>query len=453
MKKVVIAPWGDPTNWQRVKYSYNDHEDKYPSATGIIIKAEKPDSVILVCPDSLAEKRIPYKEIKIQCSGNLSDKTQGNLPFENYEEIKSKVENKIKDFFSKNINFHKKPDVIISYSFGSYNTLEFEGQAEDFFAGVLKGLVYKFTEYLEKGIPEKIEIILDVSHGINYTTVMTYEAVRTLAQLLAYFTEVSLKVLNADPVIGRNIQKPLRINEIEYYSSIFPNLVVYRIKKEDKECEQILEAYDDSINEIGDNMKLEREHIFLSAIIHGTPLYILTYMPSSKDLKAKIDNAAGYYEKNIIIENEIGEKKIKVKRKLRFTENYITMLKAYFLSFILEKKGFSKKEEVLLEDINKLNEMIFREFPVLKHRISKETNNINERRDNIPEDFLIYREINRRGNRDFEERNFFAHAGFEYNSVMLKKDDKDIILKVNEQNKEKIENALKEAIQSLLLRR
>jgi CRISPR-associated protein Csx1 len=210
--KVVVAPWGNPTKWDEVAYVYKEQTEKSKSSLSLIKRAENPDKVIIVCADTLGDDCVYF------------------LKNPSYNDIKSCVENLIFNFCQKELNNITPEKIIVSYGFGEFAHTKFIGNAVDFNYHTLKELALIFADSLsEKN--EKIEVFFDATHGINYTLILTYRALREILEILAYVYDANLKVLNSDPYIGRQVKvDKLNINIIEE-SKILPKISVYKSDK------------------------------------------------------------------------------------------------------------------------------------------------------------------------------------------------------------------------------
>lgn len=61
-------------------------------------------------------------------------------------------------------------------------------------------------------IPRNIH--LDLTHGINYSTILTYRAIKEITELFSIFKEIKFKVYSSDPSLP-TIANKLSINIIE----------------------------------------------------------------------------------------------------------------------------------------------------------------------------------------------------------------------------------------------
>ena len=140
-EKVLISIIGNPSNYRDAKYHYKDHEKVSKFSSLAILDAEKPDKKVLIGQYTLATKGQSFDDI-VNDSKNM---ITTNIP-------------EAKDF-----------DIIISpgvfYAIDRTNKVfSFKGEIYNFYAYTL----YKLAKVLE-GIDKDLEVILDLTHGINYT--------------------------------------------------------------------------------------------------------------------------------------------------------------------------------------------------------------------------------------------------------------------------------------------
>ena len=429
--KVVIAPWGNPKKWNEVTYVYNGQTEKSKSSLSLIKKIENPDKIIIVCADTLGDDCVYF--------------------FKNphYNDIKSCAENLIFNFCQKELNNFTPEKIIVSYGFAEFTHTKFIGNAVDFYYHTLKELALLFTDSLPE-MNEKIEVIFDATHGINYTTILTYRALREILEILAYVYDVNLKVLNSDPYIGREAKiDTLNINVIEE-SKILPKISVYR--SNDKPV-QVYSLLDDEtkgkigrdistfIFQISFNIDKNKIFIFLGSFLYALPVFLLSYMMKSSELKDKIEKIAKEFKKNIDLNNS---SKLEIIRKWEFRENFANLIKAYLVSSILEKFGFNRLDDIPLSKIEDLKEKFYKKFPIESNRIDVEIGDrgIEGVKEYLTSEFRPYFKIVEKEDKSLDKRVFFAHAGFPYNVIELKRENDEIYIKIYDKNREDAENCI-----------
>jgi CRISPR-associated protein Csx1 len=440
--KVVIAPWGNPTKWKKVPYAYNGQKEEFRSSLAMIEKIENPDKVIIVTVDTLVDDGIASVKIS------------------SYNDIKKWIIDLILDFCQKELNNFTPEKIIVSYGFGEFTYTKFIGNAVDFYYHTLKELALLLADSLpEKN--EKIEVIFDATHGINYTTILTYRALRDILEILAYVYDVNLKVLNSDPLIGRETKvDKLNINIIEE-SKILPKIAVY--KSDERPVEPYFLLGNEAKSEIGPkigkfisqidfNRNKSKIYIFLGSFLYALPVFILSYMINSLELKNMIEKIAEEFENNIELKNS---GKLEIIRKWEYKENFANLIKAYLVNLILEKFGFNRLDDIPLSKIEELKEKFYKKFPIESNRIDVEIGREEEKRgikgikEKLTNKYRLYYEIVRekekaeekeeereKEDRGLDKRVFFAHAGFPYNVIELKSENDEIYIRIYENNRE-----------------
>ena len=438
--KVVVAPWGYPKKWNEVTYVYNELTEKTKSSLSLIKKAENPDKIIIVCADTLGDDCVYF--------------------FKNphYNDIKNCAESLIFNFCQKELNNFTPEKIIVSYGFGEFTNTKFIGNAVDFYYHTLKELALIFADSLpEKN--EKIEVIFDATHGINYTTILTYRALREILEILAYAYDVNLKVLNSDPLIGRETKfDKLNINVIEE-SKILPKISVYRSNEkpvreyhllDDETKGKIGRGISTFISQISFNIDKNKIFIFLGSFLYALPVFVLSYMMKTLELKDKIEKIAEEFENNIELNNS---GKLEIIRKWEFRENFANLIKAYLVSSILEKFGFNRLDDIPLSKIKDLKNIFYEKFPIESNRIDveigseeKEKRGIKGVKEKITNEYRPYFEIAGKEDRDLDKRVFFAHAGFSYNVIELKKENDEIYIRIYDKYRKKTEEYITDSL-------
>jgi CRISPR-associated protein Csx1 len=288
---------------------------------------------------------------------------------------------------------------------------------------------------------------------------MTYRAVKDILQIIAYFCKVRLIVLNSDPLVGSgNID--LNINEIEKINVIpafnfykyqqhgakFINVNTYANLNENRKREIGTElSKNDSI--INLKQKMSNIYAFCGAFLHGLPIYIYYFYEeiTKEDIKPLINLFYSYIKLNYKETSDTQE--INIIQETNFTEEFLSLLQAYILSSLLKNiYSVEKKEELFLEDIEKVKG-VFKYSRVISQRLERELSRLKDLKEKEDFDFKDYGLIaigegKYQGNSSFDERNFFAHCGFGYNVIQVKKHGSFIFIRP----KKGMINQIKDAI-------
>jgi len=426
--KVLITPWGNPLVWREVEYTYNLKSKKLKDPSSLIKEVEGIDKVIIVIVDTLSDEYF--------CS--LKDPS--------YKDIRTISRNIVENFCKKELDFT--PDkIIVSYGFGEFNRTKFDGNTMDFYYDVFKELSFYFCELIQNlNENDDLKVFFDATHGINYTTILTYNALREILEILAYAFNIELKVLNSDPLVGREAGvSKLNINVIEE-SKILPRISIYNSDKKPIEPYFLLSDDEKKKGKVIDDFLKQIEYdkekilIFLGSFLFALPVFVLSHMIKSSDLKNMIDEILKKFEENIELKSG---SKIKITRNLEFKENFANLVKAFLVSTILEKFEFQKLCDIPLTQIKKLKKKFFHEkLPVESNRIDVEIDKINNLQ-NLSQNYQLYGFILSKTNRNkIDKRNFFAHAGFEHNIIVLKEENNQKYVSIDVCNKEEAGNLI-----------
>jgi len=212
---IYIATWGDFKRWSRVTYKYGGETREASSSLKLIAEHENVDDILLFLPESLVVNlRIPP-------------------PKEDFMLAVELLKKECRDFVCHELGVSVKGKLIIRtlpskgvFKGGSKKCktlIEFDSNMAD-----AKHVMYKYIlDHILKRVEEKrrksdcdeisLEVILDLTHSINYLPVLAYENVMKIMGILEIVRELlnlrlSLKVVNADPYVARNESQELSIN-------------------------------------------------------------------------------------------------------------------------------------------------------------------------------------------------------------------------------------------------
>ncbi len=407
MKKILVAPWGNYSAWNKVIYYLNDLKKESNSSLYAIYEKINPDETYILVLDTLPVS---------------------NPNSNNYGEIIEEIKKNTEEFINKNLNIDNY-EVIACPGVGTFPNGKFVGNLLDYYSFVLYELSKRFDGDLE--------VHLDLTHGINYMPVLTYKAIKELLGILAIKNNVKLVVYNTDPYVGRG-KETLNIHIVEN-CEVPPSPVHERIlnrflspmgfvsKKErgkmGKEINQ-----NDSIKEL--KRIKQNINVFLSSFIYALPLVYSTFFIRKEVIEDRMDEMINIFKSNIIVNNK-GDKK-ELKRNVMFDEGFNTLVKAYFTSKVCEMEEFIK-DELSLDEMDKMSEILFKSN---SRFVKNEINNsvcriVSHIEDNKIKKWMLMGEFRKEGKDKFNIRNFLAHAGFEKNITEIYIEDVKKTLKEN----------------------
>lgn len=438
--RILFEIWGNFTKWHEVNYLYENENIKSTTTLPLLYKKIQPDFCYVIVSDTLIDNWIDSNNI-----------------YTTYENILNKVNNEAYNFIKEKMNSTQNIEVLVLPGSGTFEKSQFNGNPLNFYSIVYWKTIKRILDIIEQNsYLEKLEIYLDITHGINYMTMMTYRALKEIFQILAYFYKVKFIVLNSDPKVGsENVD--LNINEIEK-TNIIPafNFFYYTQNKflipskniEDSEKKDIGEKIESKSDDL--KSKMENLYTFSGAFMHGLPLCFYLFYEELKIYE--IEKLINLFSQFISISIPEDNKKLSIIQQTVFTGNFLSLLQAFLLSKILAKKyGIEKKENISFNDIKEL-ENIFKNSRAIKQRLNKEIEKIKDKYNSITQEFKDYgyyamEKEEYKENNNFDERNFYAHCGFGYNIIQIKKENNDIIIKVKNDLVDRVKNNLLANIQ------
>lgn len=216
--KILVAIWGNFSAWKDANYRYKNKIYTSSTTLPLLLDTIKPNYTYIILADTLMDK---YDNIFTYQEGLARIKNEAGAF------IKEKIRSYPTKLKEDNIN------ILILPAVGTFSRSRFVGNPNNFYAlvyfelarNILRNLGSKLAFISENNKP-CLELYLDITHGLNFMTMMTYRAVKDILQIIAYFCNVRLIVLNSDPLVGSgNID--LNINEIEKIN-VIPAFNFYR---------------------------------------------------------------------------------------------------------------------------------------------------------------------------------------------------------------------------------
>ncbi|MCX7757931.1 MAG: CRISPR-associated CARF protein Csx1 [candidate division WOR-3 bacterium] len=427
--KLLFEIWGNYEKWQKASYSYEGKIIESNTTLPLLYEKINPDYCYIIISDTLIDNLI--------CK---------NIILATYKDYKNKLKEKTKEFLSQQIEFNDKIfDILILPGVGTFNNSKFIGNPKNFYSLLFYEITKRLFTILNNE-DESIEFYIDITHGINYMTMITYRVLREISEILAFFYKVKFIVLNSDPKVGTE-NLDLEINKIEDLNTIAKlNFYYFNDNSIIRPSKNITNDEKRNINE--NSPKIDKEilnniYSFIGSFLNALPIFIFCFFPDKRKILCDIEKAYDYFCKDEVLSIEENEKII-IKQKADFTGTFISILQAYLFSLLLNKRySIENKKEVKFSEIEKLIKL-FEFSRSLKQRLEKEIYKIKNIK-NIKNDFndlgyyLLegYREDN-----TFDERNFYAHCGFGYNIIQIKRVGDDVIIKSKENFIERIKNNL-----------
>lgn len=398
--KVLISPIGDPTGYSQVTYKLSSYEPKVSRmASAVIAENIRPDKIIFVVGDTLASA---YK---------IVDKEYENI----IQNIRKEVEIFLMGELDSDSN--NKYEITVAPAVGTFDNNSFTGEMLDYYHHILHHLasllICDNTD---------IDMHIDITHGINYMSILCYRAVLDLLYWLALFYKVDLTVYNSDPVrkndnptnikniniiekkriIGRPLEELLSNNA----RTIYLNKDDISRKKQIDERLSLLKKMKQDIN------------AFVGSIYNGLPLALYTFYNEPSDIKNVIDITLDIFNQNIVVDVRNG---LNVLRTASFTNDFKICIYAYITSRLLKERYDIKRignDGIDMSRIEKIKEF-FNYDERLETRIDKDIHDIKKNERNRIDDWTLLRKVVCKPIGEPDDRNFLAHSGFEENIIEI----------------------------------
>ncbi|WP_168188394.1 CRISPR-associated CARF protein Csx1 [Thermococcus indicus] len=348
MKRVLVATWGNPFQWEAIEYSADckslglsdcqNVKEENVSTLPVLLKALKPQKTIILVLDTLA---------------NLT--LRNDVParkMESYDNVKADVEERVRWFIENRVNPYMSEEdrallddveIVVLPGVGEFSNVSVEGDVLDFYSSVLKVLAERLPV-------EDTEVILDLTHGINFMPVLTYRALNALLGILAYLRTARLYVVNSEPFPQGEREwkekiKPLSVLNMKLveYLELRPRPLYSTISSRPKWS------------------------AFISSVTNGFPLAFATFYPSQKEVEEYLEREHLDFLNNIVVSfrpDPTGVMKLHVLRGKSLSKDFRTAVKLHYMLrvFGTEFKGYPKKE-VTLDELVRITNRLFSRMP------------------------------------------------------------------------------------------
>ncbi|MEM2865446.1 MAG: CRISPR-associated CARF protein Csx1 [Candidatus Bathyarchaeia archaeon] len=423
--RFLFAPWGNPKNWGKVTYLYDGERESSITPLTLLQRIVSPDKLVIFGLDTLAEDGSSYEEVASDAKEKLNEYAKGC---------------RLKDF-----------EIAVSPGVGRFSNGTFTGSMLDYYYYVSEKIIEFILGNWETD--GELEVHLDLTHGINYMTVLTYRALKEVLEVAALFTRVKFTVYNADPYV-KDISDELSINVVEE-GSISPR--PFRSALRDRKLLKV-RGPDEGVRE-----RLSRElgslkgihcgeiSAFIGSIYNGLPLALYTFYPDKEEFEENIRFILEKYREYIHVGRHNA---IEVTRGLEFTESFRVYIFSFLMAKLLEKTGVisGRKTEVSLDEVGDLNNKFFNYDARLNIRIDNDLHNLNKDLEcKAAREWEVYNSILGRSMGEPDRRNFLAHSGFERNLVEVRKDvHRGILLRYREDKVGTIEKICKDGLNAAI---
>ncbi len=407
--KILVSTWGNPwrdrkgrvPSWGEAQYEIGDTKTKARTTLIPLLDAVRPDRVILIALDTLAQAPIPSNR---------------------YDCVVEDARNSVEEFLDLEGIGDRVDEIVISPGVGRFPGRDFRGELRDFYSWTLHAL----TEILTSAADVSgIHVHLDLSHGINFMPVLTYRAVVEILSAAAAASDVRLTVYNADPYPRSPEGAPsLRINVVESGEIAWrPPRKGVRVGPRVLEP---LESLGPSMREAlyRDQLRVCRElnsrelNAFLGSLANGLPLATYTFYPDGGALSNCVRRALEIYLEKTEVQS-YGDL-LRVRRAVSLGQDFDTLVEILLLTRVL---GLERRGVVSLQDLQDLQKRVFSRNKKLEAAIGYDLAVIRRIVEAEPRRFLEWAPpVGGDEPVGWSERNFLAHSGLEYNVVEVKAD-------------------------------
>ena len=419
---MLISVIGDPRNYGLARYHYAGAVAERRFSSSVILDVEKPDRSVLITQYTMAKR--------------------GN----NFESLQRETIEYIRGFIKDVDRFEHKiiaPGVIRIKDENDGREYDFRGDIFNFYAYVL----YSLARFFE-GLSGDVEVILDLTHGINYMGYLTLRAVSLILDIYSMVNNAKLKVVNSDPYSRRGNKQAgspqvqqsqetpeLNINVV-LEKSITPTFnypassrteLLHPYLGSNKEKERLGKELTSLSKDMKECMS-NQEH-FINAINRGALLAAYTF---ADDFGKCVDWAVDYFAKNVHVDPR---QSFVVTPKYSFTETFESLVIA---EMIKKVTGIDRKSEVRLEELDNKAEIYSKSRTIYSiveseiYRIEKMIKEVIGLEPGIAESWtkLTYyadkMQKKKYSENPNDDRTFFAHAGMPYAFVEVKGATKEL---------------------------
>ena len=241
----ILAPWGDPFRWSEANYRVKTGSGtSFRSRTSLIplVKEFNPNLVMVMIPETLSclspssqEEYCRYSN-STRCRKTIFD-ALGAVDLERgYRELMDNLREAVTGYIEGALNGTdpNKPDIVVDVApnAGTYSCAsikvewrfpEVQSVSPDgaYFSYFLTSALRHTLSRLPKGKHGRVDIVLDTTHGINYTVAAAIEASVLAARMISMIrgVKVTFKQFNSTPFPPRSERS-------------VPELDIYPVKEE-----------------------------------------------------------------------------------------------------------------------------------------------------------------------------------------------------------------------------
>ena len=312
---LIVAGWGDCFSWREVEYRWPWERTGVSSKTSLdllassLVDYRESVGVLVVVQESL----LAGSHYRMGCNNSLIEVNRGYRGMHevsptsgaamSYDSLLDDLRGAISDWIRDNTSFLRDFRIRIGVgpAVGGYSYRDRDGMLRrarwvlkngdpfDFYAGV--SMLYVLEEMYDLAGGDMLRVVLDVTHGVNYTGTALYRSVIAAARLYsaANFVPVILEVYNSEPYVGVGDLKVWRIREEKItprpassrlvYMMAYPGgkypIDVMKVFRGEEELLENLGRRDQKILEMRKSYPERSSVLSATSVFYGLPLQIL----------------------------------------------------------------------------------------------------------------------------------------------------------------------------------
>ena len=352
-------------------------------------------------------------------------------------------------YFEKHPHSKEANGFIVIHSIGQYEGINFSANFEELILEIFIDMVKRYQD------EPFSELYLDISSGHNIYVSTLLEAGRlflTFYKLQNFLTQgkgLNVFITFSDPILPP-YERTFKVHKG------FPLEVKVFFSYPEKPYEYSLEqGYMKFAGELAkENREIKRDlndlfsygKFFYSAIKNNIPLVLYTLDYHSEELINKGIQNLIKLVKDSLTQNYQNTPKLNFDL---FRKAFLMLAIYKGITEVLKTYKIAKKEEVSISELREKfveeNKSLYKYFGLVQNRnyLSQEIkNNFDRNKDKFEKEYKLLKEYIGGESEDFNPRNFLAHCGFERNSVYVRKDGEEILVKYREDRLEEIAKIL-----------
>lgn len=437
--RVAVLPWGDPTRWKFIEYCYGDLSVKGFSTLDLLLSSQelRPDLILIYVPDTLAIDLRP----------------------KDYVGLVNWVRDYVRRYLCANAQIHVEvlPGVMGGADF------EFRADLRDTRLRALYTTYSHIFKVVRDG--EELEILLDTTHGVNYFTILIYDAVfEASATLATAFGGVRVKVFNADPLPHKRVNASDRSEEDPCKPRVngaTPKLtynLLYEVYVSPWDLIRYLKYRVDGTIKILEDLR-GCEVYDVGSYIASAKALISSFRVGALVELIELISKSPYWDRDVLnlleLMNDCWLRKAKIEERdgrlktvfTRLQDGFRLLIHAHAVAYgvrkALERVGCRGSYD--LKVLRELSRGLLRGSEITAALIENELNTIKNllAKEGVPKEWTLYADILKEERRvrceeveklksvdENLKRNFIAHAGFLYDFIEMRRVDDDVELRI-----------------------